>query len=278
MINTIKKLNNPLTIKILIIIILLVSVFLLTDTGMSIVKNNISSKSDLEIKSSEITPPQIVTYPEYMQKLKKLFSTSSQTDKDAAGKKFELISIINSGSWNKIKLNGTLINDNVSLAILQADDKNYAVTKGESLGDYRVIDVTRSTVTFEGEGEKKTIMVNYTGEAVSPTEESSLSGKTLKREELNALLEPPDRLAKEATFMPVQDGGISGVKLSYLKDGSLLQKVGLMQNDILLEVNGESLKSGNDIFKAYQVFRNEDDISIKLKRGGKDINVKLEVK
>lgn len=277
MINTIKKLNKPWVVKLGAVIILLICVFLLTDLAMSVIKNNISSKGDLEIKPVEVTPARIVTYPEYLQKLKNIFFTSSGKDKDLAGKKSELIAIIDSGSWDKIKLNGTLINDNVSLAILQADGKNYAVTKGETLGDYKVIDITRSTVVFEGAGEKKTVMVNYTGESVSATEETSSSGKTIKREELNALIEPPDRLAKEATFTPVQEAG-GGVMLSYMKDGSLLQKIGLMQNDILTEVNGETLKTGSDIFKAYQVFRNEDHISIKLKRGGKDMNVKIEVK
>lgn len=277
MINIIKKLNKPWVVKLGAILILLVCVFLLTDLAMSVIKNNISSRSDLELKPVEVTPAKIVTYPEYLQKLKNIFFTSSGKDKDVAGKKYELISIINSGSWEKIQLNGTLINDNVSLAILQADNKNYAVSKGETLGDYRVSDVTRSTVVFEGAGEKKTIMVNYTGGVLSSTEESSSSGKTIKREELNALIEPPDKLAKEATFTPVQEAG-GGVLLSYMKDGSLLQKIGLMQNDILTEVNGETLKTGSDIFKAYQVFRNEDHISIKLKRGGKDLNVKIEVK
>jgi len=277
MINIIKKLNKPWVAKLGIALILLICVFSLTDLAMSVIKNNMSSKSDLEIKAAEATPVKIVTYPEYQQKLKNIFFTSSGKDKDLAGKKSELLSLMNSGGWDKIQLNGTLINDNVSLAILQANNKNFAVTKGETIGDYRVSDVTRSTVVFDGMGEKKTIMVNYTGETLSTTQESPSSGKTIKREELNALIEPPDRLAKEATFTPVQDAG-GGVMLSYMKDGSLLQKIGLMQNDVLTEVNGETLKTGSDIFKAYQVFRNEDHISIKLKRSGKDMNVKIEVK
>lgn len=269
--------------KLGVIVIALLCLFLAADVASAYLKNRVSADSDLKINAADITPRKLPTYPEYLQGLKNLFSSSAKSGKDELGKKFELVSAMNNRNWDRIKLAGTLINSSVSLAILTLGDKNYSVTKGEGLGDWRVNKITKSTVSFEGEGETKTIMINYSGEGGNVlTEEASTSGASagtiLTRQDVNNLIEPPDRLAQEATFMPVAQGGISGVKLAYLKEGSLLQKIGLTQNDVLLEVNGESLKTGNDIFKAYQAFRNEDHIAIRLNRGGEEKNIKLEIR
>ncbi|MFH1452439.1 MAG: hypothetical protein ABIH00_00445 [Armatimonadota bacterium] len=276
-----KKETKAKLIKAVTAVIILLCIFLVLDIIFTFVKSRRIGASDLKITAGDIASKKAVSYQEYTQKLKNVFSGSG-ADKDVAGKKFELISLINGGNWSKIKLTGTILGGSVSMGVVEADGKNYAVYKGESLGDYRVKDVTKSSVVFEGNGEKKTIMLNYSGTGSSVTTQGSASSPSsntvLSKEELNSLIEPPDRLAKEATFMPIQQDGLAGVKLAYLKPDSLLQKIGLMQNDVLLEVNGQSLQSGDDIFKAYQIFRNEDHIAIKVKRGSDDVNITLEVK
>ncbi|MDQ3195507.1 MAG: PDZ domain-containing protein, partial [Pseudomonadota bacterium] len=68
-----------------------------------------------------------------------------------------------------------------------------------------------------------------------------------------------------------------GVTISNVPDGSLTQKLGLQQGDVLNRINGQAVSSNNDLARLYQQFGQVSQITVEGTRNGKPINLSYTV-
>lgn len=90
----------------------------------------------------------------------------------------------------------------------------------------------------------------------------SYLGKTLAAENLAQVLQ-------DAKAEPnIVDGELRGFKLTRIKAGSIYEKSGFMNGDVIREINGVSLNDANQSIKLLQQLRNEPEVEIRYDRGG----------
>lgn len=192
-----------------------------------------------------------------------------------------------------LKLKGTLIGaGGVSLALVDdGSGETKLVSMGEQIGDMTLVDVGPQEATFRRGNElqkltllddgSKTVAMTpavNTSAAVAPTPSAPIKPPETMAE-VQELLNNPAAASEGFKFTPINRKGESyGVMLEFRKANNLMAAIGLRHGDILLSVNGRPLKSGEDMYTAYQELRNSPTVSFEVDRGGQVVPVKFEVK
>ena len=73
-------------------------------------------------------------------------------------------------------------------------------------------------------------------------------------------------------------GKPNGYKVVSVDNGSLAQKLGIMPNDVLQEVNGYQLKTPEDTGKAQNALKNASKFEVKVLRRGKVETLRYEIR
>ena len=73
------------------------------------------------------------------------------------------------------------------------------------------------------------------------------------------------------------DGELNGFKLTNIKSDSIYEKAGLVNNDIIREINGVSLRDAGQAISLLNSLRGESDIEVKLDRGGSTMTLNMQV-
>ena len=87
------------------------------------------------------------------------------------------------------------------------------------------------------------------------------------------------RDAKAVPYIkPNADGKVEGFKLVAVKPGSLYEKVGLQNGDIIVGSNGQAIDSPKQAMELYQSLKKQDSIEIQVIREGekKNLNIQFE--
>ncbi|MCE1246572.1 MAG: hypothetical protein LWY06_08010 [Firmicutes bacterium] len=208
----------------------------------------------------------------------------------------------------QIQLRGTLIGSDTGIAFVNIGGQDLSIRLGQELGSYKVDRIDKNAVYFSNGSVDKVIAMNLQGDLSpvmsskpriqkpAPTEGgppgtetaegnneldsivTSSGGKFLvDRQKFNGLLTPPSRLANDIKFIPnSKDGKAYGIKISYLKNNTFFGKVGLKSGDILINANKKDVNSVEDSFQVYQMFRNEDNLSLQVERDGQIVDIPIE--
>jgi type II secretion system protein C len=87
------------------------------------------------------------------------------------------------------------------------------------------------------------------------------------------------KVLQDAKAEPVYEGGeLNGFKLVRIRSDSVYEKGGLQNDDIVKEINGVSLVDTAQAIKLLNSLRGASDIEIGINRGGKKLNVNIQVK
>ncbi len=89
-----------------------------------------------------------------------------------------------------------------------------------------------------------------------------------------------EKLATQIRVVPHKgpDGEIDGYRLSAIRRGSLFDKLGVKNGDIVHEVNGHALTSADGALKAYQALQNESSFTFEVTRRNKKQTFEYEVR
>ena len=95
---------------------------------------------------------------------------------------------------------------------------------------------------------------------------------TLESSEVERELGPGfGKIIDTARLVPnTNDGGMNGFKIFAIRSGSLLEKVGFKNGDVITQVNDASLKLPEQGFALFQALQDEKEIRIQLLRNGTD--------
>lgn len=87
------------------------------------------------------------------------------------------------------------------------------------------------------------------------------------------------KLLQDARAEPnFENGELNGFRFTMIKEGSIYQKSGIQNNDIVKEINGVSLVDTAQTIKLLNSLRSETDIDVKLIRGGNVQTINLQVR
>ena len=94
---------------------------------------------------------------------------------------------------------------------------------------------------------------------------------TLKRSQIESSVKNVNELMKHVKIRPhTENGQAAGLMLSSIQRGSIFRRMGLRSGDIITGVNGSSLVSVDDALKIYENMKSSSNMSIEIKRRGRN--------
>jgi len=97
--------------------------------------------------------------------------------------------------------------------------------------------------------------------------------------ELDKALENLPLLLTQARAVPYfKDGKSIGLRMFAIRSGSLFEKIGLMNGDILKGINGNSLADISQAVSLFQKLKEERSINLSLERNSQDRDFKYQIK
>jgi len=101
----------------------------------------------------------------------------------------------------------------------------------------------------------------------------------LDREEVNRLSGDVTQFMTQVRVVPnIVRGKPNGYKLRNIKKGSIIEGIGLQNNDIVKSINGKSINRPEEAFMAYQQLKDGGSFSIEIERGGKRETISYEIR
>jgi general secretion pathway protein C len=176
--------------------------------------------------------------------------------------------------YTAFDLKGTIaINQSMGYAIVEekGKGKQKLYRLGEMIGSAKLVRVTRSTAVL-ADGEKEFVMkIKESAEGIP-----GRSGRdiTLSKQTVTEGLGDLKSIMSQAIVRPFfHEGAQQGYVVSNIVPGSLYQKLGLQNGDVVMDVNNKKLESADDILQLVNVMQDGESVSINLMRGGKKESV-----
>lgn len=200
-----------------------------------------------------------------------LFMTTLQAivDKDTAG-------LLPSEEYTAFDLKGMIaIDPNLGYAIVEEKGKGkqklYRV--GDRIGSAKLVRVTRNTAVLK-DAEKEFVMkIKEVAEGSVPGRpgQGPAGGISISRQEVTQNLSDLKSIMSQAVVRPFFAGGVQqGFVVSNIVPGSLYQKLGLQNGDVVTDVNGKKLESADDILQLVNVMQSGGSVSVNLMRNGQN--------
>ncbi len=175
----------------------------------------------------------------------------------------------------------------VPLALAEVDGQTKTLRIGSQVGGYKVASIERNYILLS-KGEKK-LAVGFTfGPKPTPQQTSSQGASlpqasrslqaSLPKGELERITSDPGIMFRMIRLVPfVQEGRTKGFLFEWVEPGSIFERAGIKVGDVLLSINNQEIKSGEDAFRILQVLRNENSIKLNLQRGNEILELSLRV-
>jgi general secretion pathway protein C len=97
--------------------------------------------------------------------------------------------------------------------------------------------------------------------------------------EVTASTENVNQLLTQARALPyMEQGKTVGFRISEIVPGSLYEKIGLLNGDIIQKINSQDVDDPAKFFQMYQSLKEERSISIDLMRGGQRQTLNYEIR
>jgi general secretion pathway protein C len=125
-------------------------------------------------------------------------------------------------------------------------------------------------VDVEVVDDTKIVTMQKPGSGGGPGVKKLSDGKfAVDQQEVLASTENMSQILTQARALPyVEQGKTVGFKISEIVPGSIYEKIGLQNGDVIQKVNSQDVDDPGKFFQLYQGLKNERSISIDLLRGG----------
>jgi general secretion pathway protein C len=173
----------------------------------------------------------------------------------------------------------------IKLALLEENGTAKVVRIGSEVEGYRVLDIQRNYLLLSDGKNTKALGFSFKTAktpafepaAGTPEALESLSAVVSKREIENVTADPGIMFRQIRLVPYIQNGQTRGFLFEWVDPQSVFSKAGIRAGDILLAINNQDIKSGEDAFRILQALRNENSLKVSLMREGRPIEINLRV-
>jgi general secretion pathway protein C len=156
--------------------------------------------------------------------------------------------------------------------------KQRLVKAGDVVAGAKVIRINRNAVDVLVGGQERTLKMEEMKEApilpspaaaTAPTGPPPISGAiVLNRSELQGAMEDMGSMLSQAQVRPYFNMGVpDGFIVTNIRPGSLYQKMGIANGDIIQEVNNRKIRTADDVSGLLSTLKSSSDMSLVVKRG-----------
>jgi general secretion pathway protein C len=143
---------------------------------------------------------------------------------------------------------------------------------GEMIGSARLIRITRNTAVLQ-DGEKEFVMkVKEVDKGALPGVPSIMGSESagISRQESVQAFGDMKSVMSQAIVRPFLSAGTpQGFIVSNIVPGSVYQRLGIQNGDVIVDVNNKKLESADDIINLFNAMQAGGSVSVNLIRGGK---------
>ena len=151
---------------------------------------------------------------------------------------------------------------------------------GDTISGAKVVRIMRNAVAFMVNDQEKILTVPETVEKGGlPTPAAAAPAAApggaivLNRSDIEDSLKDMGAMLNQAQIRPYFSAGRpDGFMLSSIRGGSLYQKIGLVDGDIVQMVNNRKLTSGDDMVELYNLLKSSPRMALKVMRQGSEQN------
>jgi len=179
-----------------------------------------------------------------------------------------------------------------SWAILQegADRKQRIVRFHGNIDEAKIVQISRKRILIQRQGKEEAI--SFSEEEVRPraavsspapkgevVQKLSANRFLVNREDVTAAVGNVNQFMTQARFRPhFVMGRPGGFSVSEIQPGSLMEKIGLQNNDVIKKVNGQLITSPEEVFKAYSQLQRDSNIEVEVERGNRSEVFRYEIR
>lgn len=195
-----------------------------------------------------------------------------------------------SGSY---RLVGTIIGPTPhSWAILQegTDRKQRIVRIHGNIDGGEIVQILRNRILIQRQGKEE--VISFSEEEARPRAAGSPpppAGEVVRklsanrflvnREDVSSSVGNINQFMTQARIKPnFVTGRPSGFSVSEIQPGSLMEKLGLRNNDVVKRVNGQAINKPEDVFQAYSQLQRDSNIELEIERDGRSEILRYEIR
>ncbi len=188
----------------------------------------------------------------------------------------------------KIVLIGTVTGPRAnSFAVIEetAKKKQGLYKTGDTVLDATIRKILREKVVLRVGGKDEILEMTQNDLASKKGDQTaqSQSGEgytiTVGQKDLQDSIKNVNQLLTEVRIRPnLNKGKPDGLALTYIKQGSMFTKLGLKKGDVITGLNGKPINSPEDAFSFYKSLETGSDISLSIRRDGKNETINYQFK
>lgn len=157
--------------------------------------------------------------------------------------------------------------------------------QGDIIAQATIRKILRAKVVLGVQGRDEILAMDMNPRGGGAVRGSNAGGGTgnrieLNRQELQGAMANMSSILSQVEIKPVagDNGASSGFSLDRIAGGSLFDKIGLQNGDVIQGANGKAVTSPDDAFAIYQGLKNQSRVSLTILRNGKPETVNVHIK
>ncbi|MDD2640913.1 MAG: PDZ domain-containing protein [Arcobacteraceae bacterium] len=185
-------------------------------------------------------------------------------------------------SISNLKLLGLYNSDNILVATIENAGKTEVLSRGEELNGYKLTNGGLDWIELTKGSEKFKIMI----ENISNIQSSISTANSNVQPNIGPSVNINENFNQTTSTQQSMEMGTqerkNGTQLKELlvtsvEQGSLFEKIGLMQNDLIVAINGQMISSFKSAIEVYQQLSIDKNIKIKIIRDTKEKELIYEI-
>ncbi|MFN7065211.1 MAG: PDZ domain-containing protein [Aquificaceae bacterium] len=180
----------------------------------------------------------------------------------------------------------------IRLALIQVNGEEQTVRIGSKIGSYTVAHIDRNYIMLSKGEDKMAAGFSLKEEpkkmgtlspSTTPTGDKTITSSrslqaNIPRGELERITADPGIMFRQIRMVPfVQGGRTRGFLFEWIEPESIFERAGIQPGDVLLSINNQEIRSGEDAFRILQLLRNESTIKLNLQRDSELIELSLRI-
>lgn len=212
---------------------------------------------------------------------KNMLNTNTSSNKSVKNQKQNHTGI----NITNLLLKGLYGNEKKGFAVIArktAPNKTFLVSVGEIFEGYKLKSIGKDSVIFVKNNKDFILkVISKKIQNVSTVVQRVAHGAEehrVTRKDINYYSKHPDQIWKEISIVELKkDGKIAGFKVTRVKPGSNMAKLGIKKGDIIIKANNRVLDSYKSVFGLYKNINNFDAVEIVVLRNNQEKELVYEI-
>ena len=161
-----------------------------------------------------------------------------------------------------------------------------------NLDDGKIVNIARDKIVIQGQGKKEVLALSSKEVTAPPPSNPTPPGRekevvqklstnrfVVNREDAVGMVGNINQFMTQARIQPhFVAGRPSGFSISEIGPGSLIEKLGLRNQDVIKKVNGQPVNKPEEIFQAYSQLLRDSNIELEIERNNQSEVLRYEIR